>query len=87
MIEWKNKHYSYFQNLECEYFPCHNNIDRDNFNCIFCYCPLYDREDCGGNYLLLDNNIKDCSICTLCHDKNNYGKILNKLIGETKYEE
>lgn len=25
---------------------------------------------CGGNYKLLDNGIKDCSDCTVCHGTN-----------------
>ena len=38
---WENKHYAYFCNRECEYFPCHKGADPENFNCLFCYCPLY----------------------------------------------
>lgn len=25
---WEGKHYSYFSNKECEYFPCHKGADR-----------------------------------------------------------
>ena len=25
---WENKHYAYFCNRECEYFPCHKGADR-----------------------------------------------------------
>ncbi|MBQ1818177.1 MAG: hypothetical protein II124_06030, partial [Clostridia bacterium] len=28
----------YFQNRECEYFPCHEGADPEFFNCLFCYC-------------------------------------------------
>lgn len=38
---WEDKHYAYFSNRECEYFPCHKGADPENFNCLFCYCPLY----------------------------------------------
>ena len=38
---WEDKHYSFFSNRECEYFPCHKGADPENFNCLFCYCPLY----------------------------------------------
>ena len=38
---WEGKHYSFFSNKECEYFPCHQGADPENFNCLFCYCPLY----------------------------------------------
>ena len=43
--------YDFFQNKECEYFPCHKNADKESFNCLFCYCPLYCLGDkCGGNF-------------------------------------
>ena len=42
--------YAFFQNKDCEYFPCHKCADAENFNCLFCYCPLYALGDeCGGN--------------------------------------
>ncbi len=82
---WEGKHYSFFQNRECEYFPCHKTDDTENFNCLFCYCPLYTLGDkCGGNYKLTDNGIKDCSNCMVPHMKKNYGYINGKYseIGE-----
>lgn len=39
--EWEGKGYAFFQNRACEYFPCHPMGDEENFNCLFCYCPLY----------------------------------------------
>ena len=42
--------FSFFRNVECEYFPCHKVDNSDNFNCLFCYCPLYLVENCGGNF-------------------------------------
>ena len=36
-----SQNYSYFAHKECEYFPCHKGADPENFNCLFCYCPLY----------------------------------------------
>lgn len=33
--------YRFFQNKECEYFPCHKTENEEEFNCLFCYCPLY----------------------------------------------
>ena len=46
---WEGKHYAFFSNKECEYFPCHAGADPENFNCLFCYCPLYALGDkCGG---------------------------------------
>lgn len=37
-------------------------------NCIFCYCPFYPIPDCGGNFSMLPNGLKDCSACTLHHN-------------------
>lgn len=66
--------YKYFENRSCEYYPCH---DLENMNCLFCYCPLY-LTDCGGNYNILPNGIKDCSSCTIPHLEKNYEYILSK---------
>mgnify|MGYP004563349121 len=72
--------YKFFENKECEYFPCHKGSNPDNFNCLFCYCPLYALgEECGGNTTYLENGIKDCSNCTFPHNKDNYNKIMEKL--------
>ena len=72
--------YKYFDNKECEYFPCHKGANSDNFNCLFCYCPLYALgEECGGNTTYLENGVKDCSNCTFPHNKDNYNKIMEKL--------
>ena len=38
---WEEKEFSYFSHRKCEFFPCHKNADENNFNCLFCYCPLY----------------------------------------------
>jgi putative acetyltransferase len=67
----------FVQNRACEYFPCHKTNDPEHFNCLFCYCPLYRMEDCGGNPTYLDNGIKDCSNCTVPHF--HYDRILSKL--------
>ena len=32
---WKGKHYAYFCNHECEYFPCHPTDDPNNFTVYF----------------------------------------------------
>ena len=60
--------YEFFQNKECEYFPCHKGIAEEDFNCLFCYCPLYALGDkCGGQFVYLENGIKDCSNCLRPH--------------------
>lgn len=66
-------HYDFFQNRECEYFPCHPGADPEHFSCIFCYCPLYALgEDCGGNFRYNAKGIKDCSGCLVPHYRENY---------------
>lgn len=73
-------HYNFFQNRECEYFPCHKGVQEQDFNCLFCYCPLYCLGDrCGGSFAYLDNGIKDCSGCTKPHRRENYDKIMEKM--------
>lgn len=74
-------YFKFFSNVLCEYFPCHKGVDKDNFNCLFCYCPLYLLEDkCGGNFSILSNGIKDCSNCTFPHVKENYDIMISKIM-------
>lgn len=70
----------YFANTECERFPCHAVDDGTEFNCLFCFCPLYRLADCGGNPTYTDGGIKDCSRCTYPHRAENYPRIMEKLI-------
>ena len=72
--------YQYFQNRECEYFPCHKSGDKENFNCLFCFCPLYALGDqCGGSFIYTENGIKDCSNCLKPHRAENYDKIMAQM--------
>lgn len=81
------KQYTYFSHRECEHFPCHAGADADNFNCLFCYCPLYVLgAECGGDFVILENGIKDCSGCLFPHRRENceaiigrYGDICEKM--------
>ncbi len=74
----KNSH-AFFQNRECEYFPCHKVKDDSSFNCLFCFCPLYALGDqCGGNFAYTEKGIKDCSGCLIPHDAEGYNYILSK---------
>ena len=41
MAEDKSRNYAFFQHKDCEFFPCHRGLDPEEFNCLFCYCPLY----------------------------------------------
>ena len=71
------EHYKFFQNRECEFFPCHGCADSERFNCLFCYCPLYVLGDqCGGDFVYLENGIKDCSNCLRPHCPENYEQVL-----------
>ncbi len=77
--DWRGKGYSFFQNTSCEYFPCHNTAHPEDFNCLFCYCPLYALADrCGGNYRYTEKGFKDCTVCIFPHLRENYGKVLDK---------
>jgi len=68
LIMEEKKAYSFFRNSECEFFPCHKTSDPENFNCLFCYCPLYALGDkCGGNFTYTENGVKDCSNCMIPH--------------------
>lgn len=73
------ENYKFFQNTKCEYFPCHKMNDSENFNCLFCYCPLYMLKDgCGGNYKK-NHGVKDCSNCLIPHAKGSYEIIMSKI--------
>ena len=73
-------HYDFFQNKECEYYPCHQNADPESFSCLFCYCPLYALGDqCGGSFTYTPQGIKDCSNCLKPHRRENYLKIMEKM--------
>ena len=74
------EHYKFCQHRNCEFFPCHEGVKEDDFNCLFCYCPLYALGDkCGGNFTHLENGIKDCSGCLVPHRKENYDRIMEKM--------
>ena len=78
--------YSFFQHTACEFFPCHETAHPEDFNCLFCYCPLYMLgRKCGGNFTYLESGVKDCSECLVPHRRENYGFIADsfqKIAGE-----
>ena len=79
MSDMVKKHYSFFCNRECEFFPCHPGADHNRFNCLFCYCPLYALgERCGGNFTYTEKGIKDCTNCLIPHDPDNYDLIISR---------
>ena len=72
--------HDFFQNKECEYFPCHECADPNTFSCLFCFCPLYALGDrCGGYFRYTKEGIKDCSGCLRPHRRENYSSICEKL--------
>lgn len=73
----KKNGYDYFENRECEYFPCHKTTG-ECFNCLFCYCPLYALGDkCGGNFTYV-GGVKCCDNCMIPHGEGGYRYILSK---------
>lgn len=74
----------FFENRDCEYFPCHEGLE--HFNCLFCYCPLYCLKKCPGKpeYIEVDGKkIKACTNCTFPHQPENYEAMIRILT--TKY--
>ena len=74
-----NMGYKFFENKDCEFYPCHKT---STINCLFCFCPLYNL-DCGGNFKMITGKngtlIKDCSNCLIPHSENGYEYIIKKL--------
>lgn len=72
----RNNH-TFFSNTACRYFPCHGGAEPKDFNCLFCYCPLYALGDgCGGNFSYTGSGVKDCSACLLPHTAGGYERVL-----------
>lgn len=75
--------YRFFQNNECKYFPCHKLAG--DFNCMFCYCPMYTMDNCPGNPEYIESKgrrIKACTNCTFPHRPENYDSIMKILSGD-----
>ena len=80
--------YKFFNHSTCEFYPCHD-MSAADLNCLFCFCPLYEREHCPGNPEYINSKayidgangerIKDCSACTLPHRRENYDYIMGRL--------
>ena len=77
MIEERD---AFYQNVDCEYFPCHQGADAENFNCFHCYCPLYALgERCGGAFVYTEKGIKDCSRCLIPHSPGGHEYVVQRL--------
>lgn len=71
--------FTFFQNRDCVYFPCHPLADEESFNCLFCYCPLYALgKRCGGSFTYTEQGIKSCVNCLRPHSEEGYGYILSR---------
>lgn len=71
---------SFFNNNECKHFPCHNSPEKEKFNCLFCYCPLYPSDECGGKFIRNARGLKNCIDCHLPHVPEYYDVIIKKII-------
>ena len=71
---------TFYQNRECEYFPCHKTEHPERFNCMFCFCPLYALgRDCGGGFKILENGVKSCEGCMAPHSERGYDHVMSKM--------
>ena len=71
------KRYAFFQHRDCEFFPCHKGVPEADFNCLFCYCPLYALgKACGGACVYLESGVKSCEHCAFPHRRENYAAVL-----------
>jgi Zn-finger protein len=70
--------FKFFGNTACAYFPCHKGVSPEAFNCLFCYCPLYFLDDCGGDFSLR-RDVKDCTGCVRPHAPGGYEEVLARL--------
>lgn len=80
--DMENSH-KYFENRECQYYPCHKEMEQ--MNCMFCYCPLYHLPKCPGEYQMIEvrgRKIKECTKCTFPHKAENYEVVLALLSGK-----
>lgn len=76
--------YRYFENRDCQYYPCH---ELEHINCLFCYCPLNHLKQCPGQPQYIEVNgvrMKDCSECTFPHEAKNYDFIIQQLSNTSK---
>ena len=70
----------FFVNKKCEFYPCHKGLDE--LNCLFCYCPLYDRRSCPGTFSMKEKNgrvVKSCIDCIFPHEPGNYDIIISMI--------
>ena len=75
----QERRYAFFQHRDCEMFPCHQGVPEEDFNCLFCYCPLYCLGPaCGGGFTYTERGIKSCEHCDFPHRRENYDAVLRR---------
>ena len=63
-------------NLECEYYPCHE----EGQSCTFCYCPFYPCGDSStGGRWIKDKGVWSCQDCMWIHEGEVVKCIMEKL--------
>lgn len=88
--------YRFFANKACKFYPCHEGVEE--FNCLFCYCPLYDRKHCPGmpEYPRMGRadimngqkrTARLCEKCTFPHVPEHFDTIMQLLKKEELREE
>mgnify|MGYP000417579403 CR=1 FL=1 len=73
--------YRYFENRACKYYPCHE-VENDEMNCLFCFCPLYEREHCPGNPEYINSKAESSNPACTAHfptKRENYDIIMQFL--------
>ena len=74
--------YKFVQNKACFCFPCHSGVAEEDFNCLFCYCPLYALgRECGGDFMVLPSGVKSCENCTHPHAPGGYERVMERIDG------
>lgn len=56
--------YKFFENLGCKYYPCHSGIKKGEFNCLYCFCPIF--------VVCKRHSKSGCEFCKVPHDKGSY---------------
>lgn len=78
-------YFAHYKNEKCEFFPCHKTENPEEFNCLFCFCPLYSLgPNCGGDFLYTPEGVKDCSNCTKPHGPDGYDFVMSKISAVTE---
>jgi len=82
--------FKFFENKECEYYPCHKGVEE--LNCLFCFCPFYSWKKCPGKneFILKEDGrkIKSCVDCNFPHMIDNRDKVIEYLkMGEDAFRD